>query len=197
VAIAAAVTLGTLAAASNAWGTTVSSTTPPALGNLAGVTLNGQTQTTTTTWNLTSSPFNITSSGTNNGWNVTIQGNGPAGSAVFKQYCPPASAPCGTDPAGYVSGGYTLSANSLTLNTTGAGWTSAGTKPAYQCNGPACNVDSASAVKIVSASTSVALGTWQTSGSATLSLATPTTLHKLQTNEVYRVNLLWTVSSGP
>jgi hypothetical protein len=195
--IALLVMLAVLVTATNAWATTVSFTTAPVLGNLSGVTLNGQAQTTNTTWNLGTSPFKITSSGANNGWNLTVQGNGGAGSAVFKQYCPPASAPCGPDPAGYVTGGYTLPANSLTLDTAGASWTTAGTKPAYQCSVTACNVDSASAVKIVSASTSVALGTWTTSGTATLALSTPTTLHKLQTNEVYRVNLLWTLSSGP
>jgi len=193
---AALVAIAALLAASNAAATTVAFTTAPTLGNLSAVTLNGQAQTTTTTWNLTTSPFKITSSGTNNGWNLTVQGNAPAGSAVFKQYCPNAS--CGTDTGpGYIAGGYTLPANSLTINTASAGWTTAGTKPTYQCNAAACNVDSASAVKVVSATTGVALGAWQASGSATLSLATPTTLHKLQTNEVYRVNLLWTVSTGP
>lgn len=195
-AIAALITLTALVAASDAWATTVSFTTAPTLGNLSGVTLNGQAQTTTTTWNLTTSPFKITSSGTNNGWNLTVRGNAPAGSAVFKQYCP--NATCGTDSGpGYIAGGYTLPANLLTINTASAGWTSGGTTPTYQCNVSACNVDSASAVKIISASTSVSLGAWQTSGSGTLSLATPTTMHKLQTNEVYRVNLLWTASTGP
>ena len=185
-----------LATATGAGATTVAFTTAPVLGNLSGVTLNGQAQTTTTTWNLGTSPFKITSSGTNNGWNLTVQGNGPAGSAVFKQYCP--NATCGTDSGpGYVAGGRTLPANSLTINTASAGWTSAAPKPAYQCGVTACNVDSATAVKIVSASTSVALATWTTNGTATLSLSTPTTIHKLQTGEVYRVNLLWTLSSGP
>jgi hypothetical protein len=30
-----------------------------------------------------------------------------------------------------------------------------------------------------------------------LSLDTPSTLHKLQTGEVYSVNLVWTVNTGP
>jgi hypothetical protein len=193
---AALVTLGALLAASDAAATSVSFTTPPTLGNLSGVTLNGKSQTTTTTWNLTSTPFAITSSGSNSGWNLTVRGNGIAGSAVFKQYCP--NTTCGTDSGpGYVTGGYTLPADSLTINTASAGWTTGGTTPTYQCNVTACNVDSATAVKIVSASSSVSLGTWTASGSASLSLATPTTLHKLQTGEVYRVNLLWTVSTGP
>jgi hypothetical protein len=182
-------------AASNARATSVSYSTAPSLGSLSGVTLDGKAQTTVTLWNLNTNPFAITSSAPNNGWNLTVQGNGGAGSAVFKQYCP--NATCGTDSGpGYVPGGFTLAANSLTINTSGAGWTGAAPKPTYQCN-TSCNVDSASAVKIVSASNSVALATWTASGSASLSLSTPTTMHKLQTNEVYRVNLVWTLSSGP
>jgi hypothetical protein len=175
----------------------VALTKAPAIGSLSGVTLNGQAQSTATTWNLTTNPFTITTSGaTNRGWNLTVQGYATAGSAVFKQYCP--NATCGTDAGpGYVAGGYTLPAGSLTINTAGAGWTTGTTKPTYQCNVTACAVDSATAVKIVSASTSVPFGTWQTSGSAALSLATPSTLHKLQSGEVYRVNLLWTTSTGP
>jgi hypothetical protein len=43
------------------------------------------------------------------------------------------------------------------------------------------------------------MGTWLTTGfSATsLALATPTTLKVLPSEEVYRVNLLWTLSTGP
>ncbi len=188
--------LAAFAVADSAQATTVSFSTPPAPPTLSALTLNGRAQTTTTTWTMTGN-LGITSSGTNNGWNLTVQGSAAGGSAVFKQYCPNAS--CGTDSGpGYVAGGYTLPASSLMLNTTGAGWTTAGTKPTYQCNGSGlCYLDGASATKIVSASTSVALGTWSASGSSVLTLATPTTLHKLQTNEVYRVNLVWTLTSGP
>jgi hypothetical protein len=173
---------------------TLSFSTPPHLPTQPGVTLNGTRQTTTTTM----TNFAITSSSPNNGWNLTVAGlAGTGNSAVFAQYCP--NTTCGVDTGpGYVAGGYTLPAGSLTLNTTGATWTTAGTKPAFQCNS-GCPVDSATATKVVSASTSVATGTWTTTGfSATsLALATPTTLHKLQTSEVYRVNLVWTLSSGP
>jgi hypothetical protein len=194
--IAFSVALAMLVVASNAWAvTTLAINTAPTLGSLSGVTLNGQTQTTPTPW---SSPFKITSSGTNSGWNMTVNGNAAGGkSAVFKQYCPPVSAPCGPDGAGYVAGGFTLPADSLSLNTTGATWTAGATKPAYQCNAGACKIDSAAAVKVVSASTLVALGAWTASGSSTLSLATPANLHKLQTNEVYHLDVVWTVSSGP
>jgi hypothetical protein len=43
----------------------------------------------------------------------------------------------------------------------------------------------------------VALGTWTSSGSSTLTLNTPASLRKLQTNEVYRLDLVWTLSTGP
>jgi hypothetical protein len=49
----------------------------------------------------------------------------------------------------------------------------------------------------VSASRFVSLATWTSSGSSTLSLSTPASLRKLQTGEVYRVDAVWTLSSGP
>jgi hypothetical protein len=196
---AASIVLAALAvlAAPGSASAAVSLTKAPVIGSLSGVTLNGQAQTTATTWNLTANPFTITTSGvTNRGWNLTVQGYATGGSAVFKQYCP--NATCGTDSGpGYVAGGYTLPAGSLTINTAGAGWTTGTTKPVYQCNATPCAVDSATAVRIVSASTTVPFGAWQATGSAALSLATPTTLHKLKTGEVYRVNLVWTTSTGP
>jgi hypothetical protein len=53
-------------------------------------------------------------------------------------------------------------------------------------------------VKIASA-TATAGGTWTTTGwSATsLALTAPTTLKVLPNEEVYRVNILWTLASGP
>ena len=101
-----------------------------------------------------------------------------------------------------VPSGATLAANSLTVNSTGASFAaqngSTGTAPTLQCS-TACNVDSASAVKIASAALNAGMGTWLTTGfSATsLSLATPSTLKALSNGEVYRVNLLWTLSTGP
>ncbi len=188
--------LATLAlTAGSSMATTVALTTAPNLPTLTGVTLNGQSQSTSTIW---SNAMKITSSGTNNGWNLTVNGNSAAGkSAVFKQYCP--NATCGTDsgPA-YITGGFTLPAGSLTMNTSGASWTSAAPRPAYQCSvTPFCKIDQTTATKVVSASTSVALGTWTGSGSTVLTLATPASMRKLQTNEVYRLNLVWTLSSGP
>jgi hypothetical protein len=195
-ALGCAAVLATLALTAGAsMATTVALTTAPNLPTLTGVTLNGQSQSTFTIW---SNAMKITSSGTNNGWNLTVNGNSAGGkSAVFKQHCP--NATCGTDSGpGYIAGGFTLPAGSLTMNTSGASWTSAAPRPAYQCNvSPFCKIDQATATKVVSASTSVALGAWTGSGSTVLTLATPASLRKLQTNEVYRLDLLWTLSSGP
>jgi hypothetical protein len=195
VAAAWLVTTVTLAlTAGSSMATTVAFTTAPTLPTLSGVTLNGQTQTTTKPW---STAFAITSSGTNNGWNLTVNGNAAAGkSAVFKEYCP--NATCGTHSGpGYVAGGFTLPADSLTWNTTGASWTTTGFRPTYQCNSTPCPIDNATATKVVSASRFLSLATWTSSGSSTLSLSTPASLRKLQTGEVYRVDVVWTVSSGP
>jgi hypothetical protein len=196
VAVGCIVAIGTLAlTAGAALATTVAFTTAPALPTLSGVTLNGQSQSTVSSW---SNAMQITSSGTNSGWNVTVNSRSGAGrSAVFKQYCP--NTTCGTDSGpGYVTGGFTLPADSLTLNTSGASWTSAAPRPAYQCSvSPFCKIDQTTATKVVSASTAVALGTWTGSGSSVLTLATPASLRKLQTGEVYRVDVLWTLSSGP
>jgi hypothetical protein len=197
VAVACLAVTSTLAlTAGSSMATTVAFTTAPNLPTLSGVTLNGQSQTTSTTWSM-ANDFTITSSGTNNGWNLTVNGNSAAGkSAVFKQYCP--NATCGTHSGpGYVAGGFTLPADSLTWRTAGATWTSAAPRPAYQCNVSACPIGKATATKVVSASTSVALGGWTSSGSSTLSLSTAAGLRKLQTGEVYRVDVVWTVSSGP
>jgi len=175
--------------------TTVALTTAPTLPTLTGVTLNGQSQSTFTIW---SNAMKVTSSGTNTGWNVTVNSTATGGkSAVFKQYCP--NTTCGTDSGpGYIAGGFTLPADSLTMNTSGASWTSAAPRPTYQCSvSPFCKIDQTTATKVVSASTSVALGTWTGSGSTILTLATPASLRKLQTSEVYRVDVVWTLSSGP
>jgi hypothetical protein len=43
------------------------------------------------------------------------------------------------------------------------------------------------------------MGTFQTTGygASSLSLSAPTTVRALQTNEVYRVDLVWSLNSGP
>jgi hypothetical protein len=176
----------------------LSFSTVPAMPTLTAVTLTGAAQTTNTTM----TNFGVAdATGSGSGWNVTVEGQaGTKKSAVFAQYCPKAT--CGTDPEGYVAGGATLPANSLTLNSTGASFAAqggtTGTAPTLQCSA-ACNVDHASAVKIASAAVGAGMGTWLTSGfsGTSLALSTPSTLKSLANEEVYRVNLLWTLATGP
>jgi hypothetical protein len=142
--------------------------------------------------------------GSGSGYNVTVIGDSAGGkSPVFKQYCSNGANPCGAHTANsYVSGGATLAANSLTLNSTSAGFTAqggtTGTAPTHSCNS-GCFVDSASAVKTVSAAVGAGMGTYQANSySATsLALATPANLSVLPANEVYRVDLVWSLNSGP
>jgi hypothetical protein len=191
---------------SNSWGTAMFAVKPaagtlvfdvaPAAGVLPSVALNGQAQATTARM----SNFAIDdTTGSGSGWNVTVAGDGGAGkSAVLKQYCPQAAG-CGGDPLGYVTAGQALAADSLKLNTTGASFVGAnGTAPTFQCSA-ACSVDASSPTKIASAASGAGLGPWRTSGfgASSLSLATPTTLRALPPNEIYRADLLWTLSTGP
>jgi hypothetical protein len=173
--------------------------TAPDVPTLPALTLNGQSQ----TLNAAMNNYSVSdATGSGAGWNVTVNGDSGSGkSAVFKQYCP--NATCGTDSGpGYVASGATLAVNSLTLTSTGATFSAlngtTGTAPTHQC-GSSCNVDSASAVKTVSAASGAGMGTYQTSGYSATSLAmsAPTTIKALQTNEVYRVDLLWSLNSGP
>lgn len=205
---------GTLSTASD-WGALTTSLAPATSGtlqfatapqspSLPTVTLNGAAQ----TKNAQMNNFAVDdTTGTGSGWNVTVNGQTGTGfSPVFAQYCSSAggcaNASGGTDPQGYVSGGQTLSANSLTLNTTGASWSTtggSGSSPTFSC-ASGCHVDSSSATKIASAASGGAgAGPWVTSGfSATsLALTAPTTLHSLPSSETYRVDLVWTLSSGP
>ncbi len=170
--------------------------TSPTMPSLGTVTLKGEAQTTHATEN----NFAVQdATGSGSGWNVTVEGQSGSGkSAVFKQYCTEAA--CGT--VGYVAGGYELAANSLTLTSTGASFVaekeSTGTAPLFVC-GSGCDMDHATGVKIAHAEASAGMGTWATTGlSATsLSLSTPSTLKAVPAHEVYQVNLLWTLSTGP
>jgi hypothetical protein len=176
----------------------LSFSTAPALPTLGTITLNGQAQTT----NGTMTNVGVAdATGSGSGWNATVEGQTGVGkSAVFAQYCPKAK--CGADSEGYVGAGQALSANSLTLTSTGASFAAqsgtTGTAPTLQC-GSACNVDHATGVKIASAAVSAGMGTWLTTGfsGTSLALSTPSTLRVLANEEVYRVNLLWTLGTGP
>jgi WxL domain surface cell wall-binding len=171
----------------------------PALPRLPTVTLNGQAQTTSTTM----TEFAVAdTTGGGSGWNVTVNGDASSGkSPVFESYCPNPS--CGSDTGpGYVSGGPTLPASSLILNSGGASFIgqngSTGNAPSLECASD-CDVDSATPYKIASAAADAGMGTWATTGwSATsLALSVPSTLPTLPPNEVYRVDLIWSLGSGP
>jgi hypothetical protein len=170
--------------------------TAPALPTLPTVTLDATAQTVSTT--MTNFSVSDTRLLTSAGWNVRVEGQSGAGkSAVFAQYC--AKAKCGSDSEGYVPAGQALAANSLNLNSTGAKFTGGGAAPTLQCSA-GCNLDSPSAVKIASAATGGAgAGTWTATGWAatSLQLSAQTTLRRLLNEEVYRVNLIWTLASGP
>ena len=181
--------------AAQSMATTLALTTAPTLPTLTGVTLNGQSQNTLTTW---SNAMKITSSGTNTGWNLTVNSaSGVGKSAVFKQYCP--NTTCGTDTAPDMSpADLRFPADSLTLNS--------GAELAGRPRHPGRHISAASARsarstdygdKVVSASTTWRSATWTGRVRPMLSLATPASLRKLQTGEVYRVNVVWTLSSGP
>lgn len=174
--------------------------TAPDLPNLPTLTLNGQAQTLHATMNGFAVSLGLLDTA---GFNVTVNGDSSANhSAVFKQYCP--NATCGSDTLGYVPGGVTLPADSLTLNSTGASWSQTlglgGATPSLLCNS-GCAIDNATPVKIASQAAGLGvLATWTTTGwSATsVALAAPTTVRTIsQPGEVYRLDLVWTVSSGP
>jgi hypothetical protein len=171
--------------------------TAPALPSLPTVTLNASAQTTKTPMtNFSVEDLRLTKAG----WNITAEGQSAAGkSPVFAQYCPKAK--CGSEVEGYVPGGRTLAANSLTLNSTGAQFTGGlGTAPSLTCPS-GCAIDSGTPVKLASDPSGQLLGegTWTTSGfsASSLALAVPTTLRALPNEETYRVNVLWTLSTGP
>jgi hypothetical protein len=176
-------------------------TTVPDAPNFPALTLNGQAQ----TLNAQMGNFGVSdSTGAGAGWNVTVAGDNSGGkSSVFKQYCTQAGG-CGAHPFGYVTGGYTLPQNTITLNSTGAGFSAqngtTGVAPTHQCNTP-CNVDAAPAspAKVLSAAVGAGMGSYlTTSYSATsLAAATPSTVQAVLANEVYRVDLLWTLGTGP
>ena len=180
---------------------TLAFTTVPDAPNFPALTLNGQSQ----TLNAQMGNFGVSdSTGSGSGWNVTVAGDNTAGkSPVFKQYCP--NATCGTDSGpGYVTSGKTLAQNTITLNSTGAGFSAqngtTGVAPTHQCSTP-CNVDAAPAspVKVISAAAGAGMGSYLTTSysGTSLAAAAPSTVQAVLANEVYRVDLLWTLGTGP
>ncbi len=187
----------------------LSLTTAPVVPVLPSLTLNGNSQTLNATlpaWTA------VDATGSGSGWNLNVIGDSSAGkSAVFKEYCTDGTATngCNTAVSGGPGPGYvttspaTLAANSLKLNSTSATMTagggSTGTAPTHSCSA-GCNMDSAATVKVASAALNAGMGTW-TGGaySATsVALTAPTTIKAIGTgNKVYRVDLIWTLSTGP
>jgi hypothetical protein len=170
-------------------------TTAPALPALPTVALNARAQVTNAQMN----NFGV-SDLLGGGWNITVAGNTAAGtSPSFAQYCPNSEG-CGGDAFGYVPGGATLPADSLTLNTAGASFTTLLGGPAtFSCNGTPCAIDSTTPSKIATESAGTIAATWTTTGfsSTSLALSTPTTLKVLPAAEVYRLNVVWTLNTGP
>lgn len=149
--------------------------------------------------------FEVTdASGAGDGWNITVNGvDGPGKSPVLKQYCP--NPTCGPDTGpGYVFGGATLPANSLLLDSRGASFSpkagTTGTAPIHECDS-GCFVDAfpSSPSKIVTAADGAGMGTFQTRGysSSSVALAEPSTVDALPAGEVYRVDLAWSLNNGP
>jgi len=172
----------------------------PSVPTLPAVTLNGQAQAIKTTMG----NFAVDDTSGESGWNVTVSGNASAGkSSVFKQYCENGASACGaTEAHSYASAGHTLPAGSLQLSTAGASWSTtggAGGAPAFQCSSSSCPLDSSSQTKIVSAGEKGGMGPWSSSGfgSSSLSLSIPSTVYALPEHEIYHVDLVWTLSSGP
>jgi hypothetical protein len=96
----------------------------------------------------------------------------------------------------------TFAANSLKLNSTSATFNAVGgttgTAPTHQCSA-GCNVDTAAAVKIASALANAGMGEYSTTYTGTsLALSVPTTTKVLPSpNKVYRLDLLFTLGTGP
>jgi hypothetical protein len=179
-------------------GGTLSFSTAPDLPNLPALTLNAAAQTRTAAM----ANFAVDDeTGSKSGWNVTVNGDGSAGkSPVFARYCP-IGVGCGADALGYPAGGASLAASSLTLASTGATITGGvGTAPTFQCGTPcALDVASGSPTKVLSAASGGASATWTTAsfGAASASLSAPTTVRALPASEVYRIDLVWTLATGP
>jgi hypothetical protein len=170
----------------------------PKLPTLTPFTLDGGAQTTNTKM----TDFTVQdATGSGAGWNVTVGGDNSVGnSAVFAQYCP--NPTCGSvSGPGYVAGGEQLAAHSLALTSTGASFSpqnsSTGTPPTLGCS--PCYIDSVPAVKVASAAVNAGMGTWGTGGwgNSSLALSTPSTLKTLPNNEVYHLDLVWSLISGP
>ncbi len=166
-----------------------------------GLTLDGTAQTLNEDMDASTSWEVEDSTGSGSGWNVNVQGNS-GGSAVFKEYCVTGTDGDCTGAADTYIGTKTLAANSLTLDSASASFSAqggtTGTAPTHSC-GSTCNVDSASSVIIGTAATDAGMGTYQSTGygASSIALSAPTTIKAIDDEAVYRVDLTWTLASGP
>ena len=143
-------------------------------------------------------------SGAGLGWSITVSGDARHGlSPVLKEYCPLAE--CGSDPGpGYVAGGITLPHNSLILDSSGARFDprrgTTGLPPTYRCD-HACFVDVSpkSPSKVVTAGVGAGMGTFKARGfsDSSVRLVAPRMAPPLPPKETYRVDLSWSLNSGP
>jgi hypothetical protein len=151
------------------------------------------------------SNFAVTdASGAGEGWNLTVSGAGGKGtSARLRQYCPVAR--CGHHRGhGFVAGGSLLPGGSMLLDSSGAGFTSesggTGNQPTHEC-GEGCLLDVSplAPTRVVAAASGSGLGTFQAAGfsARSLKLVAPGTSRVFQPHEVYRVDLSWTLNTGP
>jgi hypothetical protein len=151
------------------------------------------------------SNFAVTdASGAGEGWNLTVSGAGGNGtSPVLRQYCPRAR--CGGHHGrGFVAGGAVLPSGSMMLDSRGADFTSdavgASVKPIHECDA-GCLLDTSplAPTRIVAAATGAGLGTFRAAGfsAKSLKLVAPGTNRIFQPHEVYRVDLSWTLNTGP
>lgn len=143
-------------------------------------------------------------SGSGQGWSITVSGErGPNRSPILRQYCPSSS--CGRHSGpGYVAHGLTLPPNSLTLDSSGARFRSdnpdAGKLPTNTC-GQTCfiNTPPRSPSKIAEAQAGTGMGAFEASGfsDSSISLVAPSSPPRLPRGEIYRVDVGWSLNTGP
>jgi hypothetical protein len=146
----------------------------------------------------------IDASGSGGGWNITVSGEeGREQSPVLAQYCPSAS--CGRHRGpGYVPDGITLPTNSLTLDSSGARFRGkdggSGDSPANTC-GQGCFIDTPSRwpSKIAVAHAGTGMGAFEASGfsASSVRLVEPSSPEPLPKGEIYRVDVSWSLNTGP
>ena len=149
--------------------------------------------------------FSVTdASGSGQGWTITVSSDrGRGRSPVLRQYCPSSS--CGKQPGpGYVAGGHKLPPNSLTLDSSGArfhghSW-DAGKPPRNTC-GQVCFIDTPAGrpSKIALAQVDAGMGVFEASGFSddSFRLVAPASPDPLPRGQIYRVDVSWTLNTGP